>query len=415
MPSKKLIKDIKKILICANSPVAFKSGQAMSVMESCDDACIAIEADRIISFGKKEKYNPKEYDQIISANNGYILPSFVDSHTHLVFAAWRETEFMDRIQGMSYEEISLRGGGILNSAKRIEAISEDDLFELSLSKLKKVIQCGTGAIEIKSGYGLSTASELKMLRVIKRLKQLNLIPIKATFLGAHSYPLQYRTNHQGYIDILTEEILPEIAAQGLADYCDVFCEANFFSPLESNTILNKAKTLGLGLRIHTNQFTHSGGIQLAIELGAQSVDHLEVLNEEEIHLLQKSEVIPCLLPGAAFYMNCSYPPARTMIDRGIGFSIASDFNPGTCPIWDMKTILNLSAIKLRLSSAESLNAMTVNAAFSLSLDRDCGSIFPGALANFIITKDIPSEHYMPYAINDDWIASCYVNGDEFRT
>lgn len=409
-----LVKNIKQILLCNDKPVPFLKGQAMSILPELKDAYIIIEDDCIHSFGPNNNIPDLHYDKIVDADHGFVFPSFVDSHTHLVFAAWRETEFMDRINGLSYEQISQRGGGILNSAKKIAEIDEDELFDISLKKLNKVISHGTGAIEIKSGYGLSTESEIKMLKVIQRLKKVSPITIKSTFLGAHSFPLEYRNNQDGYVDLIVNEMLPEIAKQNLADYCDVFCERNFFSVEQSKTILLAAQKLGMQSRIHTNQFTHSGGIALAAEINAISVDHLEELNDSEIDQLQNSKIIPCLLPGAAFFMNCSFPPALKMLDKNLGFSIASDFNPGTCPIWNMNTIFQLSVIKMRLNTQQALAGLTVNGAYALGIDDQQGSIFPNALANLIITKQISSLDYIPYAVNDDCIAKIIIKGLEIK-
>ena len=412
MPQFTLIQDIKEILLCSTMPLPFLKGEAMSALPSCKNSYLIIEDRKIHSFGSMSDIPNLRSEKIVWANNGYIFPSWVDSHTHLVFAAWREQEFMDRIEGLSYEEISRRGGGILHSAKKIAEISESELYDISYTRLQKLIKSGTGAIEIKSGYGLSVESELKILRVIKRLKENSPIPIKSTFLGAHSFPLEYRSNHSGYVDLIIHEMLPEIAKQSLADYCDVFCEKNFFSVEETREILLVAQKYGLDSRIHTNQFTHSGGIPLSVEINAKSVDHLEELNSEEIKLLKESNVIPCLLPGAAFFMNCPFPPATNMLAEGLGFCIATDFNPGTCPIWDMKTIYHLSVIKMRLNSHQALSAMTINGAHALDLGNQCGSIFPSANANFIITHEVSSLAYLAYGVNDHWISKVFVNGQE---
>ena len=352
-----LIINIKELWLHSTSPVPLLKGQAMSMISPMKDAYIWIEGEQIKEFGLMAQcpsLNVPKYD----ANQGTVIPSFVDCHTHLVFAQWREQEFVDRIKGLSYQEISARGGGILNSADKIKSMTEDALFEKSISLVRNAIKNGTGAMEIKSGYGLNPTEEIKILRVIKRLKASVPIPIKATFLGAHSYPLKYRENHQGYIDELIHQMLPQIAEDGLADYCDVFCEQGFFSPDETDQILSAASKFNIRCRIHTNQFPHSGGIDIGIRHQSLSVDHLEVLNDEEIELLKDSSTIPVVLPTAAFFMNLHYPPARKMIEQGLGIAIASDFNPGTSPSYNLTMAWSLACIKMRLLPEEALVGWT---------------------------------------------------------
>lgn len=404
-----LIINIKELWLHSTSPVPLLKGQAMSLMSPMKDAYIWIEGEQIKEFGLMAQcpsHNVPKYD----ANQGTVIPSFVDCHTHLVFAQWREQEFVDRIKGLSYQEISARGGGILNSADKIKSMTEDALFEKSISLVHNAIKNGTGAMEIKSGYGLNPTEEIKILRVIKRLKASVPIPIKATFLGAHSYPLKYRENHQGYIDELIHQMLPQIAEEGLADYCDVFCEQGFFSPNETDQILTAARKFNIRSRIHTNQFTHSGGIDIGIRHQSLSVDHLEVLNDEEIELLKDSSTIPVVLPTAAFFMNLHYPPARKMIEQGLGVAIASDFNPGTSPSYNLAFAWSLACIKMRLLPEEALVGMTINAAHALEIAHEVGSITPGKKANLIITDQIPSLGYVPYSLTAPWIRQVCING-----
>ncbi|MDQ3141957.1 MAG: imidazolonepropionase [Bacteroidota bacterium] len=381
----------------------------MSLLPGLDNAWIAIQDGKIASFGDMNSLPPSPSTRW-SAGGGFAMPAWIDCHTHLVFADWRSQEFVDRINGMSYHEMSERGGGILNSAKNLALLSEDELFERSLERLQDVIRSGTGAIEIKSGYGLDTMQELKILRVIRRLKEQNLIPIKATFLGAHSYPMEFRSDHQGYLDQIILDMLPQIAAEGLADYCDVFCEKGFFSPEESEKILSAADRLGIKSRIHTNQFTHSGGIKLAIDHQAISVDHLEVLDDEEMQLLAQSQTIPVLLPTAAFFMNQEYPPARKMIAAGLGPALASDFNPGTSPSYKMSFVFSLACIQMKMNPEEALAAATINAAYALELQHELGSISPGKMANIIITKPCSGLDYLAYKFTDDWLAELFIQG-----
>ncbi|MCI1266159.1 MAG: imidazolonepropionase [Saprospiraceae bacterium] len=404
-----LIINIKELWLHSTSPVPLLKGQAMSMISPMKEAYIWIEGEQIKEFGLMAQcpsINVPKYD----ANQGTVIPSFVDCHTHLVFAQWREQEFVDRIKGLSYQEISARGGGILNSADKIKSMTEDALFEKSLSLVHNAIKNGTGAMEIKSGYGLNPTEEIKILRVIKRLKKAVPIPIKATFLGAHSYPLKNRENHQGYIDELIHQMLPQIAEEELADYCDVFCEQGFFSPDETDQILTAASKFNIRSRIHTNQFTHSGGIDIGIRHQSLSVDHLEVLNDEEIELLKDSSTIPVVLPTAAFFMNLHYPPARKMIEQGLGIAIASDFNPGTSPSYNLTMAWSLACIKMRLLPEEALVGMTINAAHALEMAHEVGSITPGKKANLIITNHIPSLGYIPYSLTAPWIQQVCING-----
>jgi len=370
------------------------SGSAMKKVPYLENAWLSYENNRILDFGTS---TAPRGDKQIDASGKFVLPSYVDAHTHLVHAASREGEFVDRIHGLSYAEIAAKGGGILNSAAKLGQMEEDELFDLALKNLEEVIAFGTGAIEIKSGYGLNTESELKMLRVIRRLKELKRIPIKASFLAAHAYPLEFKENHQGYIKLIIEEMLPQVAEEGLADYMDVFCEKGFFSVDETDRLLEAGWKYGLKPKIHANQLHNSGGIQVGVKHNAISVDHLESLGEEEIKVLQNSNTLPVLLPGAAFFLGMNYQPARKLIDANLPVCIASDFNPGSCPSGNMNFMMSLACTQMQMSPEEALNACTLNGAASLEMSAELGSIKKGKRANLIITKKIPSLAYIPYA------------------
>jgi len=335
-------------------------------------------------------------DDTIDATGRFVLPAWVDSHTHLVFAAPRDGEFVDRIRGLSYEEIARRGGGILNSAARLNAMDESELYDQSLARLHAVMATGTGAIEIKSGYGLCLEGELKMLRVIRRLRENAGIPIKASFLAAHAYPPEYKQNKPGYIKLIIEEMLPRVAAAGLADFIDVFCEEGFFGVPETEQILEAAARYGLPPKIHANQLHYSGGVQVGVLHNALSVDHLECVGDAEIAALQGSSTIPTLLPGAAFFLGMHYQPARKMIDAGLPVCLATDYNPGSCPSGNVPLLLTLACTQLRMIPEEAINAVTINGAAALGLHHELGTIKPGKKASLILTKKIPSLAYLPY-------------------
>jgi imidazolonepropionase len=342
-----------------------------------------------------------------------VIPCYADSHTHIVYAGNRESEFVDRINGMSYEDIAKRGGGILNSAELLNKTSEDDLFDQALLRFKEVILQGTGAIEIKSGYGLSIEGELKMLRVIKRLKDLNWIPVKATFLGAHALPKAFKENKQGYIDLIINEMLPAISKEGLADYIDVFCEKGYFSAEETALILKAGAKHGLIPKVHAEQMSHSNGIKTAVECNAISVDHLEFCNETDMELLKNSVTMPTVLPGAAFFLSLPLPPARQMIDKGLPVAFASDYNPGSSPSGNMSFALSMACIQYKLTPEEAFNATTINSAYAMHLSHEVGSITLGKKANFFITKEINSYAFIPYSFANNLIESVYINGFKF--
>jgi imidazolonepropionase len=346
--------------------------------------------------------------EVIDAEGKFVLPAFCDSHTHTVFAASREEEFVDRIAGLSYEEIAARGGGILNSARKLNQMSEEELFRQALERVEQLKKYGTGALEIKSGYGLSVEGELKMLRVIKRLKAEAGIEIKATFLGAHAFPAEYKENHRGYIDLLIQEMLPQIAADNLADFIDVFCERNYFSVTEMEEILLAGVKYGLVPKVHVNQFTVLGGVQKAIELGALSVDHLEELDENDIVALKNANCMPTLLPSCSHFIGIPYGKARWMLDSGLPLALASDFNPGTTPSGNLSFVWSLACVKMKLTPEEALNALTVNAAYAMGLSSSHGKIALGRKSPILITKQIPSIAYIPYAFGDQLIETILV-------
>ncbi|MFN8280399.1 MAG: imidazolonepropionase [Saprospiraceae bacterium] len=398
-----LLYNISKLLNCDDHPVPYRRGRDMSLVPALNNAWLLVRNGLIVDFGDMSSL-PELNIHKIDVQQGFVMPAFVDAHTHLVFAETRENEMAARIRGMSYQEIAANGGGILNSAIRLQQMDEDLLFSKSWQRLMQAVETGTGAFEMKSGYGLSTESELKILRIIRRLSEESGLPIRATFLGAHAYPLQFREDHQGYLHQIIEEMLPAIAKGNLADYCDVFCEKGFFSPEETEQIIVAARSHKLKVRLHTNQFTHSGGIELAIRHQAVSVDHLEELSDEEISMLASSTVIPVTLPTAAFFMNCPYPPARKMIEAGLGLVAATDFNPGTSPSSDMNLCFSLACIKMRMTPEEALNAVTINAAFALELHEYVGSIERGKFAHLIVSRPGMNLNSIPYALGRQWIS-----------
>lgn len=385
----------------------------MSRLPSIENAFLIIEDDRIAEYGemKDVKFRAADFTVHYDAKGKMVLPSWCDSHTHLVFAGSREAEFVDKIKGLSYAEIAAKGGGILNSAKKLHAASEDELYKQSYKRLEEVIKLGTGAIEIKSGYGLTVQGEIKMLRVIQRLKRNSKIPVKATFLGAHTIPLDYKRNRQGYIDLIINEMLPIIANENLADYIDVFCEEGFFTPDETGQICNAGKAIGLKPKIHANQLAVSGGVEAGVKLNAVSVDHLESMDEDAINTLAGSSTIGTLLPTAAFFLRMPFQPARKLINSNCAIALASDFNPGSSPSGNMNFVVALSCIQMKMLPEEAINAATINGAFAMELENEVGSITAGKKANLIITKEIPSLAYFPYFFGNTLIEKITVNGE----
>ena len=372
------------------------AGRDMAILPSIDNAWLLIEDELIHSFGEMATMPEMNADEQIDASGRLVLPSWCDSHTHLVFAAPRDGEFVNRIKGLSYEEIARQGGGILNSARKLNEMDESELYEQSLQRLHNVIAQGTGAIEIKSGYGLCEEGELKMLRVIRKLKENSPVAIKSSFLAAHAYPIDYKENKEGYIKLIIEKMLPRVAAEGLADYMDVFCEQGFFGVPETERLLEAGYKYGLKPKIHANQLHHSGGVQVGVKYKALSVDHLECVGEEEIASLMGNDTMPVLLPGAAFFLGMHYQPARKIIDAGLPVCLATDYNPGSCPSGNVPLLLSISCTQLRMTPEESVHAVTINGAAAMELEKSLGTIKAGKIANLIITKPIPSLAYIPY-------------------
>jgi imidazolonepropionase len=402
-----------KLLVNTREENQLLRGKELANLPCIENAYLIIENGVIAEYGIMDTlpWIDESNDTVIDATGQFILPCWCDSHTHLVFAASREEEFVDKINGMSYAEIAAKGGGILNSAKKIAVTSEGELLRSAQIRLQEVIQLGTGAIEIKSGYGLSVEGELKMLRVIKKLKEISPITIKATFLGAHTYPLEYKENHQGYIDLIINEMLPVIAKEELADYIDVFCETGFFSPEETELICKAGISYGLKPKIHANQLNLSGGAQVGVKLGAISVDHLETMDDDAIKTLATSNTIGTLLPTAAFFLRMPFQPARKLIDAGCAIALATDFNPGSSPSGNMNLVVAMSCIQMKMLPEEAINAATINGAYAMELQDEIGSITVGKKANLIFTKPIPSLAYLPYAFGSNLIDKVMIGGE----
>jgi len=375
------------------------------------NAYLLTENERIKSFGLMEDCDV-EADKVIDASGKYVFPSFVDSHTHLVFAASREEEFVHKIKGMSYAEIAARGGGILNSASKLQQMSEDELYEKSLKRAYEIIGFGTGAVEIKSGYGLTTEDEMKMLRVAKRIGEDTPLKVKTTFLGAHAVPRN--TSKKDYVHKVIDEMIPAVAEAGLADYIDAFCEEGFFTPEETERVMKAGKKYGMKPKIHANQLNISGGVQVGVKVGALSVDHLESMGNAEIEALRGTDVMPTLLPGAAFFLGTSYPPAREMINAGLPLALATDYNPGSAPCGKMPFMLSLACIKMKMTPNEAINAATINTAYAMEVSDQYGSIEEGKTASFFITKEMPSHEYMPYAFGSNLIEKVILRGSEIE-
>ena len=404
-----IIKNIRSIYGVYAAAPAFKRGAEMMSLPSIDNAFLEITNGKISDFGPMANC-PDRADVTIDANGQYLMPTWADSHTHIVFAGSREGEYIQRIQGVSYEDIAKAGGGILNSAKRLGDTSEEDLYNSAVQRLQEVISMGTGAIEIKSGYGLSYESELKILRVIRRLKENHDLPIKSTFLGAHAIPTSYGTNRRAYIDEVINRMLPQVADEDLADYIDVFCDEGFFTVDETAEIMDAGAKYGLKAKIHANELANSGGVQIGIAHDAVSVDHLEQIEQPEIEALLKSQTIPTVLPSVSFFLNIRYAPARQMIDSGLGIAIASDYNPGSSPSGNVPFLISLACNKMKLHPHEAINAATVNGAHAMELGHKVGSITRGLDANFILTKAMPSLDFLPYAFGSNHIESVYISG-----
>ncbi|MFT4535519.1 MAG: imidazolonepropionase [Saprospiraceae bacterium] len=405
-----LIKKIKQLIQVRESGIRFLSGAEMKILPTIENAFLLIRDGKIHNFGEM-KDCPSEFDgETIDATGKMILPAWCDSHTHIVYAGNREGEFVDRINGKTYKEIADNGGGIVNSAKKLQATSEDELYEQSRKRLEEVIQMGTGAVEIKSGYGLTKEAELKMLRVIKKLNSEYDLPIKATFLGAHAVPTEYKDDKEGYLDMLIKDVLPQVSEEGLADYIDIFCETGYFTVEDTELIMTAGKEHGLIPKIHVNQFTTIGGVQAGVKHGALSVDHLEVMSAEDIEVLKGTDTMPVALPSCSYFLSIPYTPAREMIDAGLPLALATDYNPGSTPSGNMNFVVSTACIKMRMTPEEAINAATINGAYAMGLEDEVGSITVGKRANFILTEKINSYGFLPYSFGRDHIEAVYLGG-----
>ena len=408
-----LVKNIAKIVGIDTARRERVCGADMAHTGTLDGAWLAVSDARIEAFGEQETM-PDEatFDRVVDAAGGMLYPSFCDSHTHIVYAGSREQEFLDKINGLSYEEIARRGGGILNSADRLHESSEEALYEQAMERVREIIAMGTGAVEIKSGYGLSTEDELKMLRVVRRIRESVPLEVRATFLGAHAVSRKYAGRQEEYVDYVCRDMLPAVAAEGLADFVDVFCDKGFFTVEQTRRIMREGAKYGLRAKIHANELDASGGVQLGVEEGALSVDHLERAGAPEIEALRGSTTIPTLLPGAAFFLGMDYPPARAMISAGLPVALASDYNPGSSPSGNMRMVMSLGSIRMRMTPTEALNAATINGAAAMGISHDFGSITVGTVANFFITKPMPSPEFFVYAYSTPLISRTFLRGEE---
>lgn len=416
-----LITNIRQ-LIQAGDHITLKRGEQMRNLDIIEDAFLYIEDSLIADYGKMETMPPHLCDaiskredphndlKIIDAAGRMVFPSFCDSHTHLVYAESREQEFVDKINGLSYQEIAARGGGILNSAQLLENTSEDELYRSAMERASEILATGTGAVEIKSGYGLTPENELKMLRVIKRIKENSPLTVKSTFLGAHAFPAKYAGNKEGYVEEIINTMIPMVAAEELAEYIDVFCEDGFFSIDDTDRILNAGLKYGLRAKVHANQMGISGGVQVGVKYDAISVDHLESVGKEEFAALKNSQTIATMLPGATFFLNMEYSPARKFVENNIPLALATNYNPGSCPSGSMQFQLALACIAMKLTPEEAINACTINGAYAMGIEENLGSISRGKIANIFITKEIPSYSFIPYAFTTPYIDTIILNG-----
>ena len=405
-----LIINIKELLQVRETNVTIVKGNDMKILPTIKNAYVLIDYDTIVEYGSMDDYENIEADEVIDAKGKIVLPAWCDSHTHLVFAGDRSQEFVDRINGLTYEEIAARGGGILNSAEKLQNTSEDELYEQSIKRLNAVIKLGTGAIEIKSGYGLTVDAELKMLRVIKRLSKESQVKIKVTLLGAHALPKEYKDNKSAFVDLVINEMIPKVSKERLAEYIDVFCEKGYFSLEDTERILNAGVEHGLIPKIHVNQFNAFGGVALGVKYNALSVDHLEELNNEDVDALKNSKTMPVALPSCSYFLSIPYTPARQIIDAGLPIALATDYNPGSTPSGNMNFVVSTACIKMKMTPEEAINAATINGAYAMGISNQYGSICRGKKANLIITKEIPSYHYLPYAFGDNLIDKVIING-----
>lgn len=417
-----LIKNIKKLVQVEDEVVPIRKGSEMSQINCIDNAFILLKDDKIADYGTMDSISAAAAEalvgtaggKIIDATGKMVFPSYCDSHTHLIYAGSREIEFIDKIRGLSYQEIARRGGGILNSAELLHNTSEDDLFRQAMVRADEIIRFGTGAVEIKSGYGLNPQDELKMLRVAKRIGEESPLTVKTTFLGAHAFPLKYKEDHEGYVQEIINEMIPVVAAEELAEYIDVFCEEGFFSVEDTDRILNAGMKYGLRATVHANQMSTSGGVEIGVKYNAVSVSHLEFTGEEQYKCLENSQTIANLLPGATFFLNMDYPSAREMLKKDIAVALATNYNPGSCPCGDMKFIIALACMKMKMTPEEAFNAATLNGAYAMGLGDSHGTITRGKCANLFITKEIPSYEFIPYSFSTPLIDTLILNGEIYE-
>ena len=405
-----ILTNIKELIQVRERNIKKVSGKDMAILPTLKNAFLVIENDRIADYGTMDNIPSYQSAMIVDCKGKMVFPSWCDSHTHIVYAGNREQEFVDRINGLTYEEIANRGGGILNSAKKLQETSEAELYEQSSKRLKEIISLGTGAVEIKSGYGLTVEAELKILRVIRKLRETFSLPIKATFLGAHAFPSEYKENKEAYIDLIINEMLPEIAKEKLADFIDAFCETGYFSVEQTERVIDAGKKYGLIPKIHVNQFTSIGGLQASVAKGALSVDHLEIMTESDIEALKGSDTMPVALPSCSYFLSIPYTPARDIINADLPLALATDYNPGSTPSGNMNFVVSTACIKMKMTPEEAINAATINGAYAMDLSDEVGSITKGKKANFFITKEIPSYGYLPYSFGSNVIESVYLNG-----
>ncbi|AMC09941.1 imidazolonepropionase [Lutibacter profundi] len=405
-----LIRNIKELVQVEETPKNMVSGKEMKILPTIKNAFLLIENDLIKDFGEMKDFKSIPIDNVVDASEKIVLPTWCDSHTHIVYADNREQEFIDRINGLSYEEIANNGGGILNSAKKLQVISEDNLYKQSAIRIEEIMQLGTGAVEIKSGYGLTKEAELKMLRVIKKLNKNYPIAIKATFLGAHALPIEFKNNKSGYLDTVIQEILPIVAKENLAEFIDAFCETGYFSVEDTERLLKAGEKFGLIPKIHVNQFTAIGGVQIGVKYNALSVDHLEEMRAEDIEVLKNSKTMPVALPSCSYFLSIPYTPARKIINAGLPLALATDYNPGSTPSGNMNFVVSTACIKMKLTPEEAINAATINGAYAMGLEKTHGSICRGKKANFILTKKIPSYGFIPYSFGNHQIDQVFIEG-----
>ncbi len=408
----KLFINIKELVQIRDASIKKVSGTDMNILPTLKNSFLLTENEVIKDFGLMDNLPNFNADEVIDCSGKMILPSWCDSHTHIVFSGNREQEFVDRINGLSYEEIAKNGGGILNSAKKLQETSFNDLYNQSAKRLEEVISLGTGAIEIKSGYGLTVDAEVKMLKVIQKLKKNYHIPIKATFLGAHALPLEYKNKKEAYINLIIDEMLPKIYNENLADFIDVFCEKGYFTTEDTDKILSAAKKYNLTPKVHVNQFNSIGGIETSINNNALSVDHLEVLSEDDLTALKTGNTMPVALPSCSYFLSIPYTPARKIIDNNLPLALATDYNPGSTPSGNMNFVVSTACIKMKMTPEEAINAATINGAFAMNLENKVGSITKGKFANFFITKQIPSYGFLPYSFGTNLISDVYIKGQK---